>query len=284
MSGPVHEHHSEKGDEMSNSMQSRRAGLLENLDGFRVEIDAEGERADVVLDRPPLNVVSMPQRDQLRAVFEELDEDERVRVIVVRAEGEHFSSGGNIKGFLEATPEKVSRLADNIAAPARCHKPVVAAIRGYCFGVGFELCLACDFRICSETARFALPEQRIGQIPGSGGSIRLLHMIGMQRTKDMTFRSRRVSGTEAKAWGMVLDCVADGELEATVDALVDELREFSPLAQRTIKGVLEQAQNTTVEAGIEIEGQAYGRLRCSEDFAEGVAAFHEKRKASFRGV
>jgi len=269
---------------MPASLESKRAQLLENLDGFRVEIDAEKERADIILDRPPLNVIEIPQRDQLRGVFEELDLDDRVRVIVVRAEGKHFSSGGNIKGFLEASPEHVSRLADNIAAPSRCHKPVIAQNRGYTFGVGFELSLACDFRVCSETTQYALPEQRIGQIPGSGGSIRLLHMIGMQRTKDMTFRSRRVPGAEAKEWGMVLECVADDKLEETVDALVDELREFSPLAQRTIKGVLNAAQNTTVEAGIEIEGNAYGRLRTSEDFAEGVDAFHGKRKANFRGL
>ena len=269
---------------MSNSMKSAGTKRLAALDGFRVEIDAIRERADVILDRPPLNVVSMPQRDQLRAVFEELDEDDRVRAIVVRAEGEHFSSGGDIKGFLAATPEHVSRLADNIAAPSRCRKPVVAAIRGYCFGVGFELTLACDFRICSENARFALPEQRIGQIPGSGGSIRLLHLIGMQRTKDMAFRSRRVSGEQAKDWGMVLECVEDEQLEEAVNALVEELRGFSPLAQRTIKGVLNAAQNTTLEAGIELEGQAYGRLRGSEDFKEGVAAFYAKRKAEFRGI
>jgi 2-oxoglutaroyl-CoA hydrolase len=265
-------------------MESRRAALLKSLDGFGVEIDEARERADIVLDRPPLNIIAMPQRDQLALVFDELDHDERVRIIVLRARGEHFSSGGNIKGFMEATPEAVSELARNVAAPARCKKPVVAQVRGFCFGVGFELALACDFRICSETAQFALPEQRIGMIPGSGGSIRLLHMIGIQRAKDMTFRSRRVSGAEAKAWGMVLDCVPDDRLEATVDEFVEELRGFSPLAQRTIKGVLNAAQNTTLEAGIEIEGQAYGRLRCSEDFKEGVAAFHEKRKAAFKGM
>ena len=141
---------------------------LATLDGFRVDIDPARERADVILDRPPLNVISMPQRDQLRLLFEALEEDERVRVIVLRAVGEHFSSGGNIKGFLEATPEVVSRLAWNIAAPARCAKPVIAANRGYCFGVGFELSLACDFRVVSETCFYALPEQRLGQIPGSG--------------------------------------------------------------------------------------------------------------------
>ncbi len=258
-------------------------GIAREEDGFRVEIDARAERGDIVLDRPPLNIVEMAQRDRLRAAFEALDADERVRVVVLRAEGRHFSSGGNIAGFLAASPEHVSRLADNIAAPARCRKPTVAANRGYAFGVGFELSLACDFRIASETALYALPEQRIGQIPGSGGSIRLLHMIGMQRAKDMAFRSRRVSGAEAKAWGMVLDCVPDGELEAATDRLVEELRGFSPLAQRTIKHVLNAAQNTTVEAGIEIEGNAYARLRASEDFAEGAAAFHEKRKPVFRG-
>ena len=108
----------------------------------------------------------MPQRDQLRRVFEALDEDERVRVIVLRATGEHFSSGGYIKGFMEATPEHVSKLAWNIAAPARCAKPVIAVNRGFCFGVGFELSLACDFRLVSETCFYALPEQRLGPDPG----------------------------------------------------------------------------------------------------------------------
>src|SRR5262249_28674314 len=145
---------------------------LDKLDGFRVEIDAERERADIVLDRPPLNVITMEQRDQLRLVFETLEIDPRVRVIVLRAAGEHFSSGGNIKGFMEATPEHVSKLAWNIAVPARCSKPVIAASRGYCFGVGFEISLACDFRIVSETCLYALPEQKLGQIPGSGGSAR----------------------------------------------------------------------------------------------------------------
>ena len=269
---------------MSKGEQTLSTNLPNNPDGFRIALDTSRERADIVLQRPPLNVVAMPQREQLRQTFEALDRDERIRVIVLRSEGEHFSSGGNIQGFLESTPEEVSDLATNIAAPARCTKPVVAAIRGYCFGVGFELCLACDFRLCSETALFALPEQRIAQIPGSGGSIRLLHMIGIQRTKDMTFRSRRVSGNEAKDWGMVLDCVDDSQLETAVDELVDELRKFSPLAQRTIKRVLNAAQNTTLEAGIEIEGNAYGRLRSSNDFREGVESFHAKRKPEFKGT
>src|SRR5215469_16269791 len=128
--------------------------LLAELDGFRVEISEAGSRADIILDRPPFNIVSMLQREQLRVVFEALDDNPNVRVIVVRAAGEHFSSGGDIKGFIESSPEHVSKLAWNIASPARCSKPVIAANRGYCFGVGFELSLACDFRIASQTTLY----------------------------------------------------------------------------------------------------------------------------------
>jgi 2-oxoglutaroyl-CoA hydrolase len=257
---------------------------LQDLDGFRVEIAAERERADIILDRPPFNTISMPQRDQLRQVFEALDEDPRVRVIVLRSVGEHFSSGGFIRGFLEASPEHVSKLAWNIAAPARCSKPVIAANRGYAFGVGFEISLACDFRIVSETCLYALPEQKLGQIPGSGGSARLQKIVGITRTKDIVMRSRRIPGRQALEWGIATDCVADDKLEATVDALVDELRTFSPLAQRTAKKLLNDTEDATLSIAIELEGLNYSRLRQSDDFREGVEAFHDKRTPKFRGT
>jgi 2-oxoglutaroyl-CoA hydrolase len=225
----------------------------------------------------------MAQRDQLRLVFEALDEDLSVRVIVLRAVGDNFSSGGDIKGFLEATPEHVSRLAWNIAAPARCSKPVIAANRGYCFGVGFEISLACDFRIVSQTAQYALPEQKLGQIPGSGGSARLQKMVGITRTKDVVMRSRRIAGQQAFDWGIATQCVPDAELEKATDALVDELCGFSPLAQRTAKKLLNDTEDSTLSIAIELEGHSYSRLRSSDDFREGVEAFHQKRKAKFKG-
>ena len=269
---------------MSRTSESPTPQLPSDLDGFRVEIDHSRERADVVLDRPPLNVVTMRERDQLRAVFEALDRDPGVRVIVLRGAGKHFSSGGDIRGFLDSTPERVSKLAWNVAAPERCHKPVVAAVRGFCFGVGFELSLACDFRIVSDTAELALPEQRIGMIPGSGGSARLVRMIGIARTKDVAMRSRRIPARQAHEWGIAIDCVSDAELEASTDAFVDELRGFPPLAQRTLKSVLNTAQDAPLHVAIELEGQAYGRLRSSDDFREGVESFYAKRKPAFKGT
>ncbi len=256
---------------------------LATLDGFRVEIDAARERADVILDRPPFNIVSMPQRDQLRLVFEALDEDARVRVIVVRAIGEHFSSGGNIKGFMEATPETVSKLAWNIAAPARCAKPVIVANRGFTFGVGFELSLACDFRIVSETCFYALPEQRLGQIPGSGGSARLQKIIGITRTKDIVMRSKRIPGRQAYEWGIATECVPDAELEKpptrwwTSCARSRRWRSARPRSCSTTP------RTSTLSIAIELEGHCYSRLRQSDDFKEGVEAFHAKRPAKFKG-
>ena len=263
--------------------QTTTIDRMGDFDGFRVALDSARERADIVLDRPPYNVISMHARDELARVFETLDADPRVRVIVLRAEGAHFSSGGDIKGFLEASPEHVSKLAWNIAAPVRCTKPVIAANRGYTFGVGFEISLACDFRIASETTRYALPEQKLGQIPGSGGSARLQKIVGVTRTKDIVMRSKRIHGRQALDWGIATECVADDELEATVDALVDELRDFSPLAQRTAKKLLNDTDDALLTTAIEMEGLNYSRLRQSDDFREGVEAFHEKRAADFTG-
>lgn len=259
------------------------SGPFDGLDGFRVEVDRAAARADIVLARPPLNVVSMPQRDQLAAAFAALDADEGVRVIVLRADGRHFSSGGDIPAFVTRTPEQLAVLARNVAAPERCRQPVIAAIQGYCFGVAFELALACDFRIVTEGALLGLPEQRIGMITGSGGSARLARMIGIGRAKDLVMRARRLPGAEAHAWGIALDCVADERLGEATDALADELRGFSPLAQRTAKKLLNEAEDAPLHVAIALEGEAYGRLRSSADFAEGVASFASKRKPVFKG-
>ena len=253
------------------------------LDGFRVKVDEAAARGDIVLDRAPYNVINMGQRDQLRRAVEQLDEDPRVRVIVLRSEGKHFSSGGYIKGFVEASPEHVSKLAWNIAAPARASKPVIAANRGYCFGVGFEISLACDFRLVSETCEYALPEQKLGQIPGSGGSARLQKIVGITRTKDIVMRSRRIKAQQALEWGIATEVVADDQLEAATATLVAELVGFAPLAQRTAKKLLNDTEDSTLAIAIELEGHCYSRLRSSEDFKEGVAAFHEKREPRFQG-
>jgi 2-oxoglutaroyl-CoA hydrolase len=108
-------------------------------------------------------------------------------------------------------------------------------------------------------------------------------MIGIARTKDIVMRSRRITARQACDWGIATECVPDSELENATAALVNELRSFSPLAQRTAKKLLNDSEDATLSLGIEMEGHCYSRLRTSEDFREGVEAFQQKRKAQFKG-
>jgi 2-oxoglutaroyl-CoA hydrolase len=258
--------------------------VTDEYDGFHLEHDAERGVATITLDVPgKFNRVSMSARDQLSGLFAELDRDEGVRFVVLTGAEGNFTAGGNIPGFLERHAWHVSQLAHNVAAPERCSKPVIAKLRGYVFGVGFELALACDFRIAADDVQLALPEATIGMIPGSGGTQRLARMVGLGRAKDIVMRGRRVPADEALALGLVTEVVASDDLDATVEGLIEELARHSPLALKMAKRVLNSAYDGPLQLGLELEGLAYGLLQQTHDFREGVAAFTEKREAEFTG-
>ncbi len=258
---------------------------MTEYDGLTVTRDPDRRLATIALDVPEkMNRVTMLAREQLRAIFEELSRDEAVGFVVLEGAGEKaFTAGGDIEGFLAAEPETLTRLADNIAAPERCPKPVIAKLRGYCFGVGFELALACDFRIAADDVQLALPELNLGMIPGSGGTQRLARIAGLGRAKDIVMRRRRVGAEEALAIGLVTEVVSTGELDEAVTRLVDDLAGLSPLALAMAKRVLNHAYDGPLQLGIELEGLAYGFLRSTRDFREGVQAFAERRPPRFEG-
>ena len=255
---------------------------MTEYEGFRVE--SAGGVATVTLDVPDkFNRVTLGARAQLDEVFRELGADESVRFVVVTGAGGAFTAGGDIAAFLEASPEELSRLHWNVAAPERCPKPVIARLQGYAFGVGLELALACDFRIAADDVELALPEVKLGMIPGSGGTQRLVRLIGLARAKDAIMRGRRIGAEEALVLGLVTRVVPAAELDAAVDELVAELAELSPLALALAKRVLDLAEESPLHVGLHVEGLAYGLLRSTDDFREGVEAFGEKRKPRFEG-
>lgn len=228
--------------------------LTTDLDGFRVEFNELDSRADIVLDRPPFNLVSAVQAAQMCALFEALEVDPAVRVIVVRGSGEHFSRGSDFEELLDDPADDVSQFAWNLSAPIRCSKPVIAETRGYCFGAGFELALACDFRIATETSLYALTAQRKGRVPDFSGALRLGKLVGSGRMKDIIMRARLIRGVQAYDWGIATEFTADSELESATDALLRELLTFSPLSQRAAKKLLNAVDDMSLhrESGIEL--------------------------------
>jgi 2-oxoglutaroyl-CoA hydrolase len=160
---------------------------------------------------------------------------------------------------------------------------VIAMLQGYAFGVGLELALACDFRIAADDVELALPEVKLGMIPGSGGTQRLVRLIGLGRAKDAIMRGRRIGVEEALTLGLVTEVVPAAELDAAVGRLLAELAELSPLALATAKRVLGLAEEGPLHVGLHVEGLAYGLLSSTHDFREGVEAFGEKRKPRFEG-
>jgi 2-oxoglutaroyl-CoA hydrolase len=258
---------------------------LTESDILDLERDAERGVATITLNDPEKhNRVPMAARTELADLLDELDADDAVSVIVITGAGERaFSAGGDVMGFLRTDPATLSRLAWNVAAAERCAKPVIAKLRGFVLGVGLELALASDFRIAADNVELGLPEIRLGMIPGSGGSQRLARMIGLGRAKNLIMRGKRCSAQEALDYGLVSELHPAEELDGAVDALIDELNALSPLALSMAKRVLNHAYDGPLGLGLEVEGLAYGLLRSSHDFQEGVHAFVEKRKPQFEG-
>lgn len=254
------------------------------LTGGDVLLEKKGPVAHLTLSHGKYTVVTWEMRQLVADRFADTDADPDIRVVVVRSDGEHFTSGGDIAGFMEVDPMDFTDLGHNVTAPARSTKPVIAAIDGYCFGVGCEMALSCDIRLGTPRTQFALPEMNLGMIPGSGGTQRLSRLIGLSRAKFHIMTATRISSQQALDWGILAEVHDDREaLDSAADALAEKMAGFSPIAQRTAKEVLDKGIDGPLYTGIDLERKAYAMLRSTHDFAEGVAAFGEKRKPEFTG-
>jgi 2-oxoglutaroyl-CoA hydrolase len=250
-----------------------------------LRVERKGPLATIWIDRQPkMNTMTVAMRNELPGIFQVLEGDDSVRVIIVRgAGGKAFSAGGDVAEFLTLAPADLELWGDTLTAAERCRKPVIAAIDGYTMGAGLELAVACDFRIATQRSEFAFPEVRLGMIPGSGGTQRALRLMGMTRAKLFMMTGQRLSAERAEAWGLITQAVPDGGLETAVAALAKELADRAPLALRTLKMVIDRGAEAPLETALELERKAYAWLRSTHDYEEGVTAFLEKRPPKYLG-
>jgi len=250
-----------------------------------LRVERKAPVATIWIDRQPkMNTMTVAMRNEFPGIFQVLEGDDTVRVIVIRgAGGKAFSAGGDVAEFLTLAPADLELWGDTLTSAERCRKPVIAAIDGFTMGAGLELAVACDFRIATRRSEFAFPEIRLGMIPGSGGTQRALRLIGMTRAKLFMLTGQRIPAERAEAWGLITQTVADDGLDAAVQALADELAARPPLALRTLKMVLNRGAEAPLDTALELERKAYAWLRSTHDYEEGVRAFLEKRTPEYRG-
>jgi len=251
----------------------------------RIERAFEDRVANLVIDRQDkMNSMTVAMRREIGQAFRDFSHDDQLRVIVVRGAGDKaFSSGGDVEEFLRLEPHELVAWGEEMTEIERCPKPVIAAIDGYCLGAGMELALSCDMRIATERSLLGMPEVSLGMIPGSGGSQRILRILGMGRSKFLLMNARRIGAEEAERWGLINLCVAPEKLDEIVNDLVNRLLKFPPLSLRAIKSVLQQGADAPLASALELERKTYAWLRTTHDYVEGVNAFLEKRPPNFKG-
>jgi enoyl-CoA hydratase/carnithine racemase len=252
-----------------------------------VILRTEAPMATIELSRPErLNALTLAMLGRIDAICAELEARSDVRVVVVRSSSARaFCAGADVNEWSALGPEGMWRrwIADGhrvFDRLARLPMPTVASISGVAFGGGLELALACDLRLASTDARFALPETRIGVVPGWGGAARLAALIGAGRAKQMALTGAPIGAEEACRWGMINEIVDSAALPARVQEVAMRIAEGPRIAVQVTKQLIDSSLPRAPTAVI--EALAAGFVAGSEDLREGVAAFREKRPPRFR--
>ena len=251
-----------------------------------VETSVDGHVALCRLNRPEVrNALSPELMEELAAALEGFDADPQVRCIVIAGSDEAFAAGADIKATVERSFDEAlyHPAASFWRRLAALKTPMVAAVSGWALGGGFELALACDLIVASETAEFGQPEITLGIIPGGGGTQRLARVLGKQRTMDLVLTGRRISAMDAHEAGLV-NAVSKKKtwLDDAMD-LAQRVAKRPPIAARLAKQAVIAADETSLSAGLETERRLYELSMATEDRVEGMRAFLEKRKPDFKG-
>lgn len=248
-----------------------------------------GHVAQITLQRPErLNTLARDMVYDLRVALDALRDDPKVRVVIITGAGDRaFCAGADLnerRGMNEAQVlQTVTGLQELTRRIATMPQPTIAAVNGYAFGGGLEIALACDLRYMSENARVGLTETRLAIIPGAGGTQRLPRLIGLGRAREMIFRARRITADTAAQWGLCEDVFPIETLRDAVHEIAEEIAQAGPLALIQAKIAINQGIETTLDAGLAIERDAYRELIPTQDRIEALEAFLAKRPPNFEG-
>ena len=254
-----------------------------------VEITYEerGPMALITINRPARhNAISLDTLEELHAAVGRAADAEAVRAITITGAGEKaFASGSDLsevlhRDFRKALEPIVQGLADRLE---RTPKPTIAAINGICMGGGLEVALGCDLRIATPEARFATPEGKLGIIPGGGATARLPRIVGRGWGMEMLLMGEPIDAERALAIGLVTRIVPAEELLAEAQRIAEHLAGFAPFVPRTMKAMVNFGMEASLSGALMLEKYAQGALVQTEDKAEGISAFLEKRKPEFKG-
>ena len=260
-----------------------------------VQLERDGAVAGVTINRPEaLNALTPEMAEALSAALAELAGDPAVRCVVLRGAGEHFMAGGDVKvfhGLLDRPPEErrayfenlITRVHPAIVSIRTMPKPVLASLRGAAAGFGLSHARAADLAVAAEDATFTLAYTRLGTCPDGGSSFHLPRLVGLRKALEIALLSDRFGAAEAARLGLVNRVVPTDALEAETRRLAERLAAGATAAFGRTKALMNRAFETDLQSQLDAEIAAFGACAAEPDFAEGVAAFVEKRPARFTG-
>lgn len=249
----------------------------------------DGAVATIRLHRPEKkNSLNAAMREELAGLLHDFARKSAIRAVVITGSNEIFCAGADISEMVgPASAESSYRharefqvLFDQIES---LPQPVIAAVSGYALGGGCELALAADFRIASETARFGLPEIKIGAFPGGGGTQRLARLVGSAKAKEMILIGDPITAQEALAIGLVTKVIPNENYLAEAITLANKVAALPPLALQASKMLINRSHDIDLATGLEFEARTFAAIAHTHDLAEGTRAFLEKRKPNFTG-
>lgn len=248
--------------------------------------------ATLVLNRPAaLNSFNAQMHEEVKAAMSEVRENRDIRCLLITGSGRGFCAGQDLndRAVNDASTrvdlgESVERYYNPlIRAISTLNVPVVCAVNGVAAGAGANIALACDIVLAARSASFIQSFANIGLIPDSGGTWNLTHALGLPRAKALALLGEKLPAEQAETWGMIWRCTDDDQLLEEATALAEKLAAQPPLALANIKRLLNASFTNSLDHQLELEKETMRNLGYSQDYAEGVAAFLEKRAPQFKG-